>query len=116
MEHLERGQDIIEEFDLNSDVSSRALDLASEVGELCKEILNGTSYDSSTFATTDNLEMELGDVMVALMVLGSSLNLDLNVALEKSLEKMRARVQNFGSSSSSNKDTSIYRHSSHVIV
>jgi hypothetical protein len=35
---LERGQGILKEFNLNSDVASRALDLSSEVGELCKEI------------------------------------------------------------------------------
>jgi NTP pyrophosphatase (non-canonical NTP hydrolase) len=102
MNSLERGQGILKEFNLNSDVSSRVLDLTSEVGELCKEILKGTNYGSSTFEPTANLELEIGDVMVSLLLLGSSLNLDLDVALEKSLQKMRARVEETGSPSSSN--------------
>jgi NTP pyrophosphatase (non-canonical NTP hydrolase) len=105
MNSLERGQGILEEFHLNSDVASRALDLSSEVGELCKEILKSTNYGSSTFKSTENLELELGDVMVSLLLLGSSLNLDLDVALEKSLQKMRARVQDSGSVSSSNQSS-----------
>jgi NTP pyrophosphatase (non-canonical NTP hydrolase) len=62
--------------------------------------LKGTNYDSSTFKPTENLELELGDVMVSLLLLGSSLNLDLDVSFEKSLQKMRARVENFGAASS----------------
>jgi NTP pyrophosphatase (non-canonical NTP hydrolase) len=93
---LERGVGILKEFNLNSDVSSRTLDLSSEVGELCKEVLKGTSYGSRTFQPTENLELELGDVMVALLLLGSSLNLDLDVALEKALQKMRDRIKSTG--------------------
>jgi NTP pyrophosphatase (non-canonical NTP hydrolase) len=101
MKFLERGQGIMNEFNINSDVSSRALDLSSEVGELCKEVLKSTDYGSRSFQGSSNLEMELGDVMVSLLLLGSSLNLDLDVALEKSLQKMRARVAATGFVSSS---------------
>jgi hypothetical protein len=52
MNFLERGSNIIDEFNLISDVASRALDLASEVGELCKEILKSSNYGSSEFQWT----------------------------------------------------------------
>jgi NTP pyrophosphatase (non-canonical NTP hydrolase) len=102
MNSLERSQGILEEFKLNSDVASRALDLASEVGELCKEILKSTNYGSSEFKTSPNLEMELGDVMFSLLAFASSANLDLDTALEESLQKMRDRVQKTGSLDSKN--------------
>ncbi len=102
MNFLERGQGIIDEFKLNSDVWSRTLDLSSEVGELCKKVLKSTNYGSRSFTPTENLELELGDVMVSIFLLSSSLNLDLDVALEKALQKMRARVEERGTPSSSN--------------
>jgi NTP pyrophosphatase (non-canonical NTP hydrolase) len=100
MTSLERGLEIICEFGLNSDVRSRALDLCSETGELCKEVLKSTNYGSSNFEPSPNLEMELGDTMFSLLVFASSLNLDLDAALEKSTQKMRARVEETGSPSS----------------
>ncbi len=86
MNFLERGLDIINEFKLNSDVPSRAFNLS-------KEVLKSTNYSLSSCTPTKNLESELGDEMFSLLVFASSLNLDLAVALEKSLRKMRARVE-----------------------
>jgi NTP pyrophosphatase (non-canonical NTP hydrolase) len=46
--------------------------------------------------------MELGDVMFSLLAFASSANLDLDTALEESLQKMRDRVQKTGSLDSKN--------------
>ena len=40
----ERGQARLNEFRLGTDPAARALDLFSEVGEVCKEILKSTKY------------------------------------------------------------------------
>jgi NTP pyrophosphatase (non-canonical NTP hydrolase) len=92
----ERGQLLLHEFKLRIDPSARALDLSSEVGELCKEILKSTQYGTRAFQPTPNLEMELGDVFFSLLTLASSVNVDLDAALEKVLAKMRDRLEQTG--------------------
>jgi NTP pyrophosphatase (non-canonical NTP hydrolase) len=91
-----RGQSFLEEFGLGVDPSTRALDLSSEVGEVCKEILKSTQYGTRAFQPTPNLELELGDAFFSLIALASSVNVDLDAALEKILAKLRARLERTG--------------------
>jgi NTP pyrophosphatase (non-canonical NTP hydrolase) len=93
---LEQRHQLISEFDLGRDPSARALDLSSEVGEVCKEILKGTDYGTQDFQKTTNLETELGDVYLSLLALAVSTNVDLEIALEKSVQKMRDRLDRTG--------------------
>jgi NTP pyrophosphatase (non-canonical NTP hydrolase) len=97
----ERSRTLIDEFGLSLDPASRALDLSSEVGELCKEILKSTHYGSQAFQASLNLEMELGDAYFSLLTLASSLNVDLELALEQVLKKMRTRLERSGQPGSS---------------
>jgi NTP pyrophosphatase (non-canonical NTP hydrolase) len=92
----ERGQLLLDEFKLGIDPSARALDLSSEVGEVCKEILKSTQYKTRAFQPTPNLEMELGDAFFSLLTLASSVNVDLDSALEKVLAKMLDRLERTG--------------------
>jgi NTP pyrophosphatase (non-canonical NTP hydrolase) len=92
----ERGQLLLDEFKLGIDPSARALDLSSEVGEVCKEILKSTQYKTRAFQPTPNLEMELGDAFFSLLSLASSVNVDLDSALEQALVKMRTRLEQTG--------------------
>jgi NTP pyrophosphatase (non-canonical NTP hydrolase) len=92
----ERGQALIDEFDLSHDPVTRALDLSSEVGELCKEILKSTQYGTQAFQASPNLEMELGDAFFSLLTLGASVNVNLDTALEQVLVKMRTRLEKTG--------------------
>jgi NTP pyrophosphatase (non-canonical NTP hydrolase) len=96
MTALEHCSALIAEFKLGHDPASRALDLSSEVGELCKEVLKGTQYGSHAFQTTANLELELGDAYFSLLILAASVNVDLDVALERALAKMRDRLEQSG--------------------
>jgi NTP pyrophosphatase (non-canonical NTP hydrolase) len=89
---LERGDALIAQFQLGDDPASRALDL-SEVGEVCKEILKGTQYGARAFLSTPNLEMELGDAYLSLLTLASSVQVDLDLALEQVVAKMRDRLE-----------------------
>jgi NTP pyrophosphatase (non-canonical NTP hydrolase) len=90
---LERGDALIAQFQLGDDPASRALDLSSEVGEVCKEILKGTQYGARAFLSTPNLEMELGDAYLSLLTLASSVQVDLDLALEQVVAKMRDRLE-----------------------
>jgi NTP pyrophosphatase (non-canonical NTP hydrolase) len=96
MTALERGKALMAEFEVGGDPASRALDLSSEVGEVCKEILKGTRYGNHAFEATSNLELELGDAYFSLLTLASSVNLDLDIALERALTKMRDRLEHSG--------------------
>jgi NTP pyrophosphatase (non-canonical NTP hydrolase) len=91
-----RGKMLISEFGLSLDPASRALDLSSEVGELCKEILKSTQYGTRDFQATMNLEMELGDAFFSLLTLATSVDVNLDAALEKALAKMRTRLEQTG--------------------
>lgn len=92
----ERGQSLLREFKLGIDPTTRALDLSSEVGEVCKEILKATQYGTQDFQSTPNLEMELGDAYFSLLTLASSVHVDLDAALEKVMVKMRTRLERTG--------------------
>jgi NTP pyrophosphatase (non-canonical NTP hydrolase) len=92
----ELGQSLLDEFELGVDPATRALDLSSEVGEACKEILKSTQYGTRDFQATPNLEMELGDAFFSLLTLASSVNVDLDAALENVVTKMRDRLERTG--------------------
>jgi NTP pyrophosphatase (non-canonical NTP hydrolase) len=92
----ERGRDLIDGFELRDDPATRALGLSSEVGDLCKEILKSIHYGTRAFQATPNLEMELGDAFFSLLTLASSVNVDLDSALEQVLVKMRTRLEQTG--------------------
>jgi NTP pyrophosphatase (non-canonical NTP hydrolase) len=69
-----------------------ALDLASEVGEVAKEILLATDYGQRPFQSQPNLAAELGDVLYSLCLLASSAGVDLETALDAVLVKYTQRL------------------------
>jgi NTP pyrophosphatase (non-canonical NTP hydrolase) len=92
----EQSRFLLVEFPISVDPATRALDLSSEVGEVCKEILKSTQYGTRAFQASPNLEMELGDAFFSLLMLASSVHVDLDVALEQVLVKMRTRLERTG--------------------
>ena len=82
----------VEEYGLEAPVHARALDLVSEVGELAKEILEGTDYGRAPFEAPEGWTGELGDALFALVCLANSTGVDLEVALVGTLEKYRERL------------------------
>lgn len=66
--------------------------ISEEVGELAREInhLYGPKAKKATESDTD-LELELGDVLFALICLANSVDIDLERALTRTLGKYRAR-------------------------
>ncbi len=82
----------VEEYGLEAPVHARALDLASEVGELAKEVLEGTDYGRAPFEAPEGWTAELGDALFALVCLADSTGVDLEAALVGALEKYRERL------------------------
>jgi NTP pyrophosphatase (non-canonical NTP hydrolase) len=82
----------VDEYGLEASVHVRALDLASEVGELAKEILKGTDYGRVPFEAPEGWTAELGDALFALVCLANSTGVNLEAALNAALEKYRQRL------------------------
>ena len=82
----------VEEYRLEAPVHARALDLASEVGELAKGILENTDYGRAPFEAPGGWTAELGDALFSLICLANSTGVDLEAALVGTLEKYRGRL------------------------
>ena len=83
-------------YNLGGSIETRLIDLSSEVGELGKEILEGTNYGEKEFSKTGNLESEFGDVLFSLVSAANCAEVDLGVALEKVLKKYEDRFNKKG--------------------
>lgn len=89
-------RDFNTKYNLGGSIETRLIDLSSEVGELGKEILEGTNYGEKEFSRTDNLESEFGDVLFSLISAANCAGVDLDVALEKVLKKYEDRFNKKG--------------------
>jgi len=76
------------------------LDLVSEVGEIAKALLEGGEYGESPSQHTQAIEEELGDAFFSLIALAESLDVDLEKALGKALDKYETRLAERGSAGS----------------
>lgn len=83
-------------YQLSSTIEIRMLDIVSEVGELAKEVLKGTSYGKKEHSPTDSLEEEFGDVFYSLICAANETGVDLEKALDKSLDKYQKRFDKKG--------------------
>jgi NTP pyrophosphatase (non-canonical NTP hydrolase) len=97
----ERVKAFVESHGLQTDVAHRVLDLASELGEVAKEVLKGTNYGAATFKPGPNWDSELGDLMFALACIANSTGVDLENALEGALKKYSDRIAKTKSAASS---------------
>ena len=92
------GADLQREFEghLAEDVQARALVLASEVGELMKEVVKATGYGTRHFEVTPGFRDELGDVMADLALLAGAAGVSLSGCAELTARKMRSRFAEHG--------------------
>lgn len=77
---------------LNLAPTVRFLDLASEVGELSKELLKASGYGAAEPKATPEMAGELGDCLFSLLCLAEGLGLDAQAALDGALEKYGRRA------------------------
>ena len=76
---------------LSVDRSLRALDLSSEIGEVCKLAF---SEGVGKKIEINKYEEELGDLLYSLLSLMSELDIEAEKALSKVLEKYQGRIAN----------------------
>lgn len=97
---MSRNQQIVDEFikkhKLETTPEMRVLDLISEVGEVSKELLKSSDYGKKELTISDELTSELGDVYFSLLDLATSLNIDLDKALEIVIQKYNSRISKYG--------------------
>lgn len=87
----EKVNGLVEKYNLGGSAEIKFIDLTSEVGELGKELLNGSDYGTKEFEPTDNLESEVGDVLFSLICVANELGISLDEALESVLNKYESR-------------------------
>lgn len=84
-------------YQLDIDPAYRLLDLVSELGEVSKEILKTTTYGKLPMPRAgDALKDEIGDVLFSLICLSNTLDVDMDSALKRALEKYKARLAKNG--------------------
>ena len=83
-------------------VSSRMLDVVSEVGELSKEVLKNTKYGTKEFVVTDDFKLELGDVLYSILSMADEVGVDANECLQMVLKKYKTRLDSNGNLGSGN--------------
>lgn len=93
-------QDLIKKFtedkNINSPVGVRIIDLASEVGELSKEVLKGSNYGNKEFEKTGEWDSEIGDVLFSLICIANQTETNLENCLKCVLDKYEKRFANKG--------------------
>jgi NTP pyrophosphatase (non-canonical NTP hydrolase) len=94
-------KDFCNEHKMESPIEYRALDTMSELGELAKEMLKMSNYGRKPVEYSEELKLELGDVLFSLMTIANTLNIDLDDALRKVLDKYERRLKK-GSAGSEN--------------
>lgn len=90
----------LDDHNLRCDPASRALDLASELGEVAKEILKASDYGKEPLGVTDGLREEMGDLAFSLYALAAELEIDLDAAMRAALAKYQTRLANRGEAGS----------------
>ena len=90
----------IETHRLRCDPATRALDLASEFGEVAKEILKASDYGKRPVEVTDDLREELGDLAFSLYALAAEMTVDLESSTTAALAKYQQRLADRGDAGS----------------
>ncbi|WP_232701695.1 MazG nucleotide pyrophosphohydrolase domain-containing protein [Halobacterium wangiae] len=90
--------DFLDDNDLHAPPANRVLDLASEVGELAKNVNESTDYGASDGAVVER--DELGDALFCLLALADELDYDAGAALNEALAKYADRIEETGGAGS----------------
>jgi len=75
----------------------RFMDLASEVGELGKALLEASDYGKKPCIPNENIAEEIGDVIFSLACIANNLEIDLASAMEAAISKYKIRHEKSGS-------------------
>jgi NTP pyrophosphatase (non-canonical NTP hydrolase) len=81
---------------LRHDVERHALDVASEVGELAKEVLLATDYGRRSAQFRPDLANEIGDALYSLLALAEVCGVDAEAAIRGSSREYERRLEERG--------------------
>jgi len=95
MDDQARVAAFVDDHDLHAPPENRVLDLASEVGELAKNVNETTDYGAADGAADADRD-ELGDALFCLLALADELDYDAGAALEEALDKYESRLDQSG--------------------
>lgn len=98
MDEQARVAAFLDANDLRAPPENRVLDLASEVGELAKNVNESTDYGRAGAADVER--DELGDALFCLLALADELDYDAGAALDEALGKYEDRIAESGSAGS----------------
>lgn len=91
MEEQQVVADFLDDHDLRTSPTFRVLDLASEAGELAKDVNQSSGYGSDPDAGTVSAD-ELGDALFCVLALADEADIDAGAALDQALSKYEARL------------------------
>ena len=77
-------------------ILARTVKLTEELGELCEEVLISTSLQREQKLKNhdkENLPEEFADVVITTLLLAKAMNVDIEMALEKKVEKVNNRYK-----------------------
>ena len=95
MDAQNRVAAFVADHDLDAPPAYRLLDLASELGEVGKEINESTDYGTDPGAVAV-AEDEVGDALFALLALAERVDVDAEAALDTALAKYEERIERTG--------------------
>ena len=88
---------VVEKYGIDHPPEIRFIDLASEVGELGKALLNSGEYGHNPIHPSQDIADEIGDVLFSLACIANSMGVDLGDAMQSATQKYHARFSATGS-------------------
>jgi len=82
------------QIDREKRILARTVKLNEEVGELCEQVLSYNSMQRKVKVDTHNKESladELADVVITTFLLAKAMDMDMNKALDKKIDKIKKR-------------------------
>ncbi|MFN7160816.1 MAG: MazG nucleotide pyrophosphohydrolase domain-containing protein [Candidatus Gracilibacteria bacterium] len=84
---------------LDAPIEIKMLDLISEFGEVSKEVIKMSDYGKHEHTYREEFASELGDLFYSLITVANTFDVDLEVALEKAMQKYEKRLKKGGAGS-----------------
>jgi len=85
--------DFLDRHEMTCGIEQRLLDIASELGEVGKEVLKSSDYGKTRVVITPNLREEIGDLLFSVQALAVECGLDPETELQQALRKYETRAE-----------------------
>ena len=93
---LKLSEKYTSDFDKEKGILARAVKMNEEVGELCNEVLSYTNdqrQEKLSKHNEDTLGSEFADVIFTTLLLAKSMDVDMEVAINKKMKKVKKRFE-----------------------